>query len=117
MNWYTKRFGGQQSHPTGPPPQAPAPPVVAQPQAAPQPHTQRPTPSSLQTDHCPACASVNYMAAVGTKVQRCFDCGYPVVQSTSGVGVAGAKTDGTVHKATQVKTGTYSPTTIIGRVE
>jgi hypothetical protein len=51
-------------------------------------------------------------------MKRCFDCGYPVVQSTSGIGVAGgAKTDGTVHKATQVDSGGYSPTTIIGRVE
>lgn len=114
-NWYAKRFGGQQ-HPAGPPPQAPrqAPPPQ---QPPPQPHYQRPTPSSLQQDHCPSCASANYMAPPGTQMKRCFDCGYPVVQSTSGIGVAGAKTDGTVHKATQVDSGGYSPTTIVGRVE
>jgi len=58
------------------------------------------------------------MAPAGTSLKRCFDCGYPVVQSTSGVGgTGGGSTDGTVHKATQVETGGYSPTTIVGRVE
>jgi hypothetical protein len=57
------------------------------------------------------------MAPVGTNQQRCFDCGYPVVQSGTGVGVVGGKTDGTVHKATQVASGGYHPTQIIGRVE
>jgi hypothetical protein len=116
-NWYAKRLGGQQ-HPSGPPPQRPAPPTPQPQQQQPEPHYQRPTPSSLQTDHCPSCASANYMAPPGTEMKRCFDCGYPLVQSGTGVGTVGTgQTDGTVHRATQVEGGGYNPKQIVGRVE
>ena len=118
-NWYAKRLGGQQ-HPGGPPPPRPTPPPAQQQQQQqqPQPHYQRPTQSSLQTDHCPACASANYMAPPGMQMKRCFDCGHPVVQSGTGVGSVGSgQTDGTVHKATQVEGSGYNPKHIIGRVE
>lgn len=42
-------------------------------------------------DHCPACGSGNYANVNGRdpraihKLYRCFDCGYPVVQQTSGM--------------------------------
>lgn len=44
------------------------------------------------TDKCPACWSGNYMPVMGAAVEssKCFDCGYPVVQSTSGIGVQSA---------------------------
>lgn len=41
--------------------------------------------ATTQDGDCPQCQSGNYFAAVGTKLKRCFDCGYPVVQSTSGM--------------------------------
>ena len=59
---------------------------------------------------------MNYMAPQGTQQKRCFDCGYPLMQSGSGVGSTG-QTDGTVRKATQVQSGGYHPTQIIGKVE
>lgn len=42
--------------------------------------------SAKQTSHCPGCASGNYLAPEGSGRARCFDCGYPVIQSTSGGG-------------------------------
>lgn len=60
---------------------------------------------------------MNYMAPPGTRAKRCFDCGYPIQQSGSGVGGTGGQTDGTVRKATQVQSGGYHPTTIVGKVE
>jgi hypothetical protein len=117
-DFYSKRFGGP-AHPAGPPPQRPA----AAPPAPPpptEPHYQRPTPSSLDDEHCPSCASANYMRSPQhpNTAKKCFDCGYPLVQSGTGVGGVGSKgTDGTVHKATQPASGGYHPTTIVGRVE
>ena len=117
-DWYRKRFAAgapapapvsemdaPRSYPT-------APPTPAQPS---QHITQRPALSSLQTDHCPACASGNYMAAPGTQSKRCFDCGYPVQQAGSGLGTVNKSK--TVHKATQVEGAGFNPSVIIGRVE
>jgi hypothetical protein len=56
------------------------------------------------------------MAPQGTKVKRCLECGYPVVQSGSGVGAIG-QTDGTVKPAKQVASGGYQPGKIVGKVE
>ena len=113
-DWYKKRFAaGVPARETDVSPAYPtAAPSQAQPATA---HYQRPTLSSLQTDHCPACVSTNYMAAPGTQFKRCFDCGYPVVQA--GTGVGGAASDGTVHKATQVAGSGFNPTVIVGRVQ
>lgn len=41
--------------------------------------------ATTQEGSCPQCQSTSYFAAVGTKLKRCFDCGFPVVQSTSGM--------------------------------
>lgn len=126
-NWWANRLqsqGGPQSRtrPTNLPArqqrpqyqQQPPPPPEEEP-APVQPSSQRRPPSSMQDDHCPSCGSGNYMAAPGSNYHRCYECGYPIVQS--GTGVGGVKTDGTVKKATQVEGGGYRPSTIIGRVE
>jgi hypothetical protein len=55
------------------------------------------------------------MAAPGSTYKRCFDCGYPKVQSGTGVGAT--QSDAPAKKATQVPTQGYSPTTIVGRIE
>jgi hypothetical protein len=56
------------------------------------------------------------MAPQGTQMKRCLECGYPVVQSGSGVSAVGA-TDGSVKAAKQVQSGGYNPGTIVGKVE
>ena len=108
-NWWAARLtkeGGQTGQvlprttvPSGPPPSNPSPPVRSQ----------------RQDDYCPACSSTNYMAPPGTKYMRCFDCGYPLQQSGTGVGTT--KIEGASKAATQVPTGSYQPQTVIGRVE
>lgn len=115
-DWYQRRFGGGQQGATtaSPPPRVPPPPQQPQPS---QHKTGRPALSSLQETRCPACASTNYMAAPGTQLQRCFDCGYPVVQAGTGVGGVSNASDGKVHKATQVQGSGFNPTVIVGRVE
>lgn len=114
VNWYARRLSGGTFTPRESSPQATVPAPAPTPVPAPTPHTRRPQ-SALQTEHCPSCGSSNYMAAQGSKLHRCLECGYPVVQSGSGVG-SGGRTDGTVRAAKQPETGTYSPTTIVGRI-
>lgn len=66
-------------------------------------------------DFCPSCGSENYMSPSANISKRCYDCGYPVSQS--GTGVSGTSTEGTVKKAVQVDTPGYSPGSIVGRIE
>lgn len=119
-DWYSRRFGGAPqattSAPASYPATRPAPPPPPPP-AAPQAHTARPALSQLQTNHCPACGSGNYMSAPNSDRYRCFDCGYPTVQAGTGVGGVSAATDGKIHRATQVSSGGFNPSVIVGRVE
>lgn len=43
-----------------------------------------------QADGCPDCGGSNYFGPSPNARKRCFDCGYPIVQSTSGVSNVGA---------------------------
>lgn len=112
-NWYQKRFAAPARETDVPVPYPTAQPQVTPPAA----HYQRPAPSSLQVEHCPACNSSNYMSAPGSQYHRCYDCGYPVVQAGTGVGGVSNSSTKTVHKATQVEGSGFNPTVIIGRVE
>jgi len=73
---------------------------------------------------CPECNSANYAETGKTysdsgraiSVTRCFDCGYPVVQTTSGL--HGVKSEGPVQPARQVSTkNNFNPGQIVGRIE
>jgi hypothetical protein len=63
---------------------------------------------------CPSCGSSNYFKVTGSK-PRCYECGYPVMQSTSGMS---ATSDGSPpRQARQVSKGSnYHPQEIIGRL-
>lgn len=67
---------------------------------------------------CPGCGSNNYMKVSDARslnqVTRCFDCGYPVVQSTSGMSNVSAQGGGGSKPARQ--TGTMTLTNDSGRV-
>jgi hypothetical protein len=41
--------------------------------------------AATQEGLCPGCGGTDYFAPTGTQRKRCFACGYPVVQSTSGM--------------------------------
>ncbi|MFD9947220.1 hypothetical protein ACFWYW_24040 [Nonomuraea sp. NPDC059023] len=101
-----------------PTPAAPPPPPLEQPALAQDYQAPAAAKSARLTDTCPDCASGNYMRPPGSQAaMRCFDCGYPVVQTGSGAG--GATTPGQpATPARQVHDGTsnFNPRQIIGRV-
>lgn len=116
QNWWASKLGGQPSAPAPiqqPRPQQPnlipagqnnsTPPVVASP-----------------SERCPGCGSFNYGGATPESRKRCYDCGYPIVQSGSGLGkgiTSGPQASGPAQPAKQVPTGGWNPTTIIGKLE
>lgn len=64
---------------------------------------------------CPECNSGNYMVMNGN-YSRCYDCGYPVVQSGSGMPTSTSTAP--VRAAKQlVVTNNYNPEQIVGRLE
>jgi hypothetical protein len=64
------------------------------------------------TERCPGCNSGNYFAPTGTKMMRCYDCGYPVVQSGTGAGMPGGQ--GASTPAKQSSTGNNFNPRMIG---
>jgi len=46
------------------------------------------SPKEVTEGTCPECGSGNYMAASPNVAPRCFECGYPLMQSTSGMVVS-----------------------------
>ena len=121
-NWWAERLGTPTPNPAPTPPTAPPatpyyPPVPqgvpAQPQA---PVT--PTASSL-AGYCPNCRSGNYGSPDPEHKARCYDCGYPVVQSGSGLGtgISGPSASGPAKPARQSTTANnFNPQGIIGHI-
>jgi ribosomal protein L37E len=117
-DWWAKKLGGQ-----------PAP----RPADIPMPPSQQPMTRGIQTQQpqqpmqkaqsanqvtpCPECGGNNYMA-VQQAAARCYDCGYPLVQSGSHYGqLNGAKVEGSVKEARGNDTvSNFNPQGIIGRI-
>ena len=80
------------------------------------------TPAIPRGDRCPGCGSGNYgSSALAPEARaRCYDCGYPIQQSGSGVGAGivgqGGQASGPAQPTVQVQTGGFNPTTIIGHI-
>lgn len=72
--------------------------------------------SARETARCPECLSENYFAAPGSSYTRCYDCGYPIVQSGSGPTMPSSNS-GPVTPAKQVEGAGYNPQNIVGRIE
>ena len=120
-SWWDKKLGV---------PQAPAPTTqpsyIPQPTSYPQqgpvqlPPSQSyppPTPAIPMGTRCPSCGSGNYVgghAGVGQGTrERCFDCGYPIQQSGSGLGkgISGPRASGPATPAKQIATPGFNGTT------
>ena len=121
-NWWANKLGTPQQPAQAQPPLAPVPQQYTPQQPAyPQQPTQIQYPPSQQiqtTPRCPGCGSGNYASLEGAKA-RCYDCGYPLQQSGSGLGkgiVGGPKASGPVQPARQVPSGGFNPQTIIGHI-
>ena len=126
-NWWANKIGAQaapRQAPTSPQPQYVAPqPAQYVPSPQPQyPPTQQSVP---QAPRCPGCNSSNYGsftdAARGMQGKaKCYDCGYPLQQSGSGLGTGiigqGGRGGGAATPAKQVASGGYNPQTIIGHI-
>jgi ribosomal protein S27E len=118
-NWWAQRIGNQSPTPSPMPPVAPPQPMPYNP--VPQPE-QAPTmpQSAMAASRCPGCGSGNYGSADPAVKARCYDCGYPVVQSGSGMGkgVTGGQASGPATPARQINTANnFNPQGIIGRIE
>lgn len=90
-----------------------APPPQRASQLVPQPQAHLPTrlqaPSAHRTERCPGCDSGNYL-------DHCFDCGYPLVQSGSGmVGTGGTSAKPAKQLDSFVNAG-YHPEIIIEHI-
>jgi hypothetical protein len=126
-NWWAKKLGTTPSQQNTPPISPPTPNVYRPPQQSPniqvsydQQQDQLVTraQSARDAERCPGCMSGNYMAPVGTQRKRCYDCGYPIVQSGTGAGGTGSSSSGPTIAAKQPNQGGgFNPTTIVGRLE
>ena len=122
-NWWADRLGSPQRPSPTPPYTPPAPlPYNPVPQA-PMPHQEAPRlpPSSSTASRCPGCGSGNYgSSALAPEAKaRCYDCGYPVIQSGSGLGtgVQGNAASGPAKPARQSTTANnFNPQGIIGHI-
>ena len=118
-NWWANKLGApapQQSAPTQSPYVAPQPATYVQPSQPQYPPTQQATP---QAERCPGCGSGNYGGASPEARKRCYDCGYPITQSGSGMGkgiTGGQSSGGPAQPAKQIQSGGFNPTTIIGHI-
>jgi hypothetical protein len=117
-SWWTNKLNGQQ------PPQqsqqlAPYQRPVYQPQPVPQaPQQPQVLPQSAMTaSRCPGCGSGNYGGATPESRPRCYDCGYPITQSGTGMPGVHLPSNGNTVAATQISTANnFNPQTIIGKL-
>lgn len=71
--------------------------------------------SSRETESCPNCFGGNYMSNVGAR-KRCYDCGYPIIQSGSGASSVSSGAAATPAKQ-RGQEGGYNPNIIVGKVD
>ena len=121
-NWWAQKIG---ANPSAPVPQAPTyqqqlPPTTPQPPYyPPEVNQQRLPQSATNAARCPGCGSGNYGSADAASRARCYDCGYPITQSGSGMGkgvTSGPQAAGPAQPARQVESGGFNPQTIIGHI-
>lgn len=118
-DWYARKLGNPQSRPASAPlpttPVRPAYPAAPVPTAPNLPPTQPKAAHLKNEDYCPECASGNYFKATPNTAQRCYDCGYPIVQTTSGM--RSTQAEGPVQAARQPAQGQgFNPQVIVDRI-
>jgi hypothetical protein len=122
-NWWANKLGttpAPQPQQVQPAYQPQVPLQQTQPQFQ-QPQQQYPPSQQIQVSaRCPGCGSGNYGGASPESRPRCYDCGYPISQSGSGVGTGiignGGQASGPTQASKQVQPGGFNPQTIIGHI-
>jgi hypothetical protein len=120
-NWWANKLAQgtptQAPMPQAPPPQA-TPPTTPQPAYLPPDLQERRLPESATSNsRCPGCGSGNYGSGIPNVRARCYDCGYPITQTGTGVSGVSTPSEGPVQAAKQVSTqNNFNPQTIIGKV-
>jgi hypothetical protein len=123
-NWWADKLGAPvpTSRPSPTPPYTPPPPVpynpVPHPSTPPQEAPRLPQ-SAVAASRCPSCSSGNYGSVTPESKARCYDCGYPLVQSGSGMGtgIQGGQASGPATPARQSTTANnFNPQGIIGHI-
>lgn len=115
-SWWANKLGAPQQPQSRPPitPPSQAPMTPYQP---PQQQQQTNLPASATSAaRCPNCGSGNYGGATPEARARCYDCGYPLQQSGSGMPGVRVPTEGPVQAAKQVDTGGFNPGQIVDRI-
>lgn len=73
--------------------------------------------SAVNASRCPNCSSGNYGKMTAETAARCYDCGYPIQQSGSGMPGVRIPTNGNTEAAKQVSTANnFNPGTIVDRI-
>lgn len=118
-SWWNNKLGTTPQQPSQYPAQAPyQPPQQAPQQVAPDQNNRLPS-SATSYERCPNCSSGNYgkMPGMPEVQSRCYDCGYPRVQSGTGMPGMHLPSNGNTVAATQISTANnFNPTTIIDRI-
>jgi hypothetical protein len=73
--------------------------------------------SAMNPGRCPNCSSGNYGKMTPETAPRCYDCGYPIQQSGSGMPGVRVPTNGNTAAAKQISTANnFNPGTIVDRI-
>lgn len=93
------------------------PPVTQQPYIDPSLEGHKLPASAMAPSRCPNCSSGNYGKMTPETAPRCYDCGYPLQQSGSGMPGVRVPTNGNTEAAKQVSTANnFNPQTIVDRI-
>ncbi|MFE4527076.1 hypothetical protein ACFRMO_07745 [Streptomyces anulatus] len=103
------------AHPTYTQPQQPAQPQQP-PEALQRAYETEKAQSAKQTDLCPSCRSEHYWRPTPNTTAMCFDCGWPVQNSTQGVAISNNSSAPTRQSVHQAKGSGYQPNVIVGRL-
>jgi len=93
------------------------PPVTQQPPYNPELAGRTLPASAVNASRCPNCSSGNYGKMTVETAARCYDCGYPIQQSGSGMPGVRIPSSGNTEATKQVSTANnFNPNTIIDRI-
>lgn len=113
-SWWAQKLGTPQTPVNTP---APAQPTYAYQQYQQQGYQVPAAPPAPPAPRCPNCASGNYGGATPESRPRCYDCGYPITQSGSGMPGVRVQGNSNTEAAKQISTANnFNPGTIVDRI-